>query len=172
MRMVHVPQKLFSEMLTPIIVFMMALFQATESVTLEDLENFLNTKEKIWTRYRSMDLGSKEHKLRCIYADVRRQGGRHYLYAQHYEVQGQWHSQMFHARARQSPRMHPVLRIKSRDEKSMCEMQNWDDHVWRHVPSCQMAYQKYCPGKQFPIYTRQCSPPQQQEFDSKVTFTK
>ncbi|XP_075721451.1 uncharacterized protein LOC142764802 isoform X3 [Rhipicephalus microplus] len=145
-----------------------------------------------------MDLGSKEHKLRCIYADVRRQGGRHYLYAQHYEVQGQWHSQMFHARARQSPRMHPVLRIKSRDgrtrydytlrflsrkeecaiftvrlpEKSMCEMQNWDDHVWRHVPSCQMAYQKYCPGKQFPIYTRQCSPPQQQEFDSKVTFTK
>nr|XP_037275914.1 uncharacterized protein LOC119168623 [Rhipicephalus microplus] len=154
------------------IVCMMTLIHATDSVTLQDLKNFLNTDEKVWTRYRSFDLGPKEHKLKCIYADIRRKDHRCYVYAQHYEVQGQWYSQLFDAEVRQSRSMPPVLRIKSRDGKSMCEMQNWDDHVWRNVPSCQMAYQKYCPGRQFPIYTRQCSPPRHQEFNSKANFTQ
>uniref|UniRef100_L7LR47 Putative group i salivary lipocalin n=1 Tax=Rhipicephalus pulchellus TaxID=72859 RepID=L7LR47_RHIPC len=190
--------QLFNQMWSLNIVCMMTLFHATNGVTVQDLENFLNTHEKIWTRIRSIDIGPKGRRLRCIYAEVRRKDNHRYVYAQHYEVQEQWISQMFNAEVLLSPTKQPVLRIKRRDDrkyydytllywsrteqcaiftvplsgKPMCEMQTWDDHVWRHVPSCQMAYKKYCPGKQFPIYTRQCSPPRHHKLESQVIFTR
>ncbi|KAL3196542.1 hypothetical protein MRX96_015469 [Rhipicephalus microplus] len=96
------------------IVCMMTLIHATDSVTLQDLKNM----RKYGLATGSFDLGPKEHKLKCIYADIRRKDHRCYVYAQHYEVQGQWYSQLFDAEVRQSRSMPPVLRIKSRDGRT------------------------------------------------------
>nr|XP_054928820.1 uncharacterized protein LOC129385766 isoform X2 [Dermacentor andersoni] len=93
-------------------VFLISLAVVANSATLQDLKHFLDTHEKVWSRYRSFDVGPKAHHHRCIYAEIRRTERGRYVYAQHYEVGPKWVSQLFDAEALESRAKQPVLRIK------------------------------------------------------------
>ncbi|XP_075554619.1 uncharacterized protein LOC142587462 isoform X2 [Dermacentor variabilis] len=146
---------------------------------------FLHTYGKIWSRYRSFEVGRTTQRHKCIYAEIRRNQLGQYVYGQHYEVGHNWISQLFDAEALENQAKEPVFRIKlkkgrhqydyilrfwspveqcavftiSLQGKPECEMQVWEHHIKKSVPMCQLSYKKYC-VKQFPIYTRQCEPPQ------------
>ncbi|XP_037499588.1 uncharacterized protein LOC119373608 [Rhipicephalus sanguineus] len=179
------------------IVCLVSLAHETTSVTLEDLKHFLHTHEKIWTRYRSFEVGPKHNYHRCIYAEVRPTEQGHYAYAQHYEFGYRWISQMLVAEVFESRTKHPVLRVKlkngrtydyhlvfwsdlercavftiSVNGKRRCEVQVWNDHVKYHLPRCQMTYKRYCPGNEFEIYMRHCSPPRHSQLESHMISTK
>uniref|UniRef100_A0A131YP76 Lipocalin n=1 Tax=Rhipicephalus appendiculatus TaxID=34631 RepID=A0A131YP76_RHIAP len=114
--MLNIPQMVFSQMWTLSIVCMITLFHATNGVTLQDLKNFLHTYQKVWTHTRSFEVGPPQHRHRCIYAEIRLTEHGRYVYAQHYEVDFQWISQLFDAQIFESHKR-PVLRIKRRTGK-------------------------------------------------------
>uniref|UniRef100_A0A224YDT0 Lipocalin n=1 Tax=Rhipicephalus zambeziensis TaxID=60191 RepID=A0A224YDT0_9ACAR len=169
--MLNIAQKVFSQMWTFSIVCMITLFHATNGVTLQDLKHFLHTYQKVWTHTRSFEVGPPQHRHRCIYAEIRLTEHGRYVYAQHYEVDFQWISQLFYAQIFESHKR-PVLRIKRRTGKPKCEMQVCDDRIQLHVPACRMAYKSHCARGEFPIYTRQCSPPRKSKLESQILFTR
>uniref|UniRef100_A0A131YQR4 Lipocalin n=1 Tax=Rhipicephalus appendiculatus TaxID=34631 RepID=A0A131YQR4_RHIAP len=71
-----------------------------------------------------------------------------------------------------SPSEHCAVFTFLLNGKRKCEMQVWDDRIQLHVPMCRMAYKSHCAKGEFPIYTRQCSPPRKSKLGSQILFTR
>nr|XP_054928826.1 uncharacterized protein LOC126534380 isoform X6 [Dermacentor andersoni] len=63
---------------------------ALSGVTLKDLKEALNTREKIWTVYRSYYPSARGHNQTCIYSEMRMTKRGYYIADTHYEVDGVW----------------------------------------------------------------------------------
>ncbi|XP_075554615.1 uncharacterized protein LOC142587461 isoform X2 [Dermacentor variabilis] len=118
----------------------------------------LHTFEKVWVRYRSYNRRTLGHEHTCLYNEVRYQGHRSYLFAQHYEVDWKWKSQQIYGRLFQGRGGEAIMRLSQRPGHPHCEMWVWGDHVRKHVPQCQLAYKRHC-NTQYPVYTHRCGQP-------------
>nr|XP_054928825.1 uncharacterized protein LOC126534380 isoform X5 [Dermacentor andersoni] len=83
---------------------------ALSGVTLKDLKEALNTREKIWTVYRSYYPSARGHNQTCIYSEMRMTKRGYYIADTHYEVDGVWKSERNYARLISSKR-EPVMRV-------------------------------------------------------------
>nr|XP_054928824.1 uncharacterized protein LOC126534380 isoform X4 [Dermacentor andersoni] len=129
---------------------------ALSGVTLKDLKEALNTREKIWTVYRSYYPSARGHNQTCIYSEMRMTKRGYYIADTHYEVDGVWKSERNYARLISSKR-EPVMRVSPDLGKVHCEVRTWQDHVRATVPLCRKAYKSRCGKKVYPTYTPQCS---------------
>ncbi|XP_070377489.1 uncharacterized protein [Dermacentor albipictus] len=142
---------------------------ALNGATLKDLKEAVNTRERIWTVYRSYYPSARGHNQTCIYSEMRMTKRGYYIADVHYEVDGVWKSERYYARLISS-KHEPVMRVSPEIAqrgfdytlyfwtpkehcavfllvlagKVHCEVRTWQDHVRATAPFCRKAYESRC----------------------------